>query len=193
MCADRSRIKSIAHEIPGWLHDEDVELLYRSAMRVPAGSCIVEIGSWVGKSTVVLAEGSLSGNKVPVYAVDPHEGGMEHAREGVLNTLQSFRSNIERFGVKELVHEVVATSQSASMPSCPIGLLFIDGDHEYESVRMDFDLWVPHVISGGVVILHDVVAWWPGPTRVAIESVKNNPMFGNVQQIGYCLYAERMR
>ncbi len=39
----------------------------------------------------------------------------------------------------------------------PIDLLFIDGDHAYESVRRDFELYVPLVRPGGLVALHDIV------------------------------------
>jgi cephalosporin hydroxylase len=35
--------------------------------------------------------------------------------------------------------------------------LFIDGDHTYEGVKKDFDLYSPFVKKGGVVVFHDVV------------------------------------
>ncbi|MDX6424315.1 MAG: hypothetical protein QOI67_1786 [Gaiellaceae bacterium] len=38
----------------------------------------------------------------------------------------------------------------------PIDVLFIDGDHSYDGVRADFDLYAPLVRSGGIVALHDV-------------------------------------
>lgn len=37
----------------------------------------------------------------------------------------------------------------------PIHILFIDGDHHYESVRADTMGWTPKVVSGGTVIFHD--------------------------------------
>jgi predicted O-methyltransferase YrrM len=37
-----------------------------------------------------------------------------------------------------------------------IDFLFIDGDHSYEGVRRDFELYSPLVRSGGVVAFHDV-------------------------------------
>lgn len=39
----------------------------------------------------------------------------------------------------------------------PIDLLFIDGDHAYESVKRDFELYTPLVRPGGIVALHDIV------------------------------------
>ena len=42
----------------------------------------------------------------------------------------------------------------------PLDLLFIDGDHQYEAIRDDFERYAALVRSGGLVALHDIV---PGP------------------------------
>jgi predicted O-methyltransferase YrrM len=39
----------------------------------------------------------------------------------------------------------------------PLDFLFIDGDHSYEGVRRDFELYGPLVRSGGVIGFHDIV------------------------------------
>jgi predicted O-methyltransferase YrrM len=39
----------------------------------------------------------------------------------------------------------------------PIDLLMIDGDHTYEGVRSDFEMYGPLVGSGGLVAFHDVL------------------------------------
>lgn len=38
----------------------------------------------------------------------------------------------------------------------PVDLLFVDGDHSYEGVRRDFELYAPLVRPGGLVVFHDV-------------------------------------
>jgi predicted O-methyltransferase YrrM len=38
----------------------------------------------------------------------------------------------------------------------PVDFLFLDGDHRYEAVRRDFELYVPLVREGGIVALHDI-------------------------------------
>ncbi len=38
----------------------------------------------------------------------------------------------------------------------PVDFLFLDGDHRYEAVKRDFDLYVPLVRPGGIVALHDI-------------------------------------
>lgn len=59
---------------------------------------IVEIGSFEGKSTICLAGGSKDGNRIPVYAIDPHGGTVYHSLDkyGVENTLSIFRENIRK-------------------------------------------------------------------------------------------------
>jgi cephalosporin hydroxylase len=39
----------------------------------------------------------------------------------------------------------------------PVDLLFIDGDHTYDGVKRDFEMYAPLVRSGGLIALHDVV------------------------------------
>lgn len=43
-----------------------------------------------------------------------------------------------------------------------VDFLFIDGDHSYEGVQLDFDLYAPLVRNGGVIALHDI---WPAGGR----------------------------
>jgi len=38
-----------------------------------------------------------------------------------------------------------------------IDFLFIDGDHRYEGVKTDFEMYFPLVRSGGLIALHDIV------------------------------------
>jgi predicted O-methyltransferase YrrM len=37
--------------------------------------------------------------------------------------------------------------------------LFLDGDHRYEGVRSDFEMYAPMVRSGGMVAFHDIVTY----------------------------------
>jgi predicted O-methyltransferase YrrM len=38
-----------------------------------------------------------------------------------------------------------------------LDVLFLDGDHSYEGVKADFDLYSPLVGLGGVIVFHDIV------------------------------------
>jgi cephalosporin hydroxylase len=45
----------------------------------------------------------------------------------------------------------------------PVDLLFIDGDHTYEGVRADFEMYSPLVRPGGLIVFHDIVVSPPHP------------------------------
>ena len=53
-----------------------------------------------------------------------------------------------------------------------LDLLFIDGDHTYEGVKKDFELYVPLAANNGIIAFHDIV---PG----APECVGGVPLFWN--------------
>ena len=38
-----------------------------------------------------------------------------------------------------------------------IDLLHIDGSHEYEEVKSDFEKWLPKVKKGGRILIHDIL------------------------------------
>lgn len=48
-----------------------------------------------------------------------------------------------------------ATLEAASLDE--VDVLFIDGDHTYDGVEADFELWSPLVRPGGIVAFHDTV------------------------------------
>ncbi|MBS7612607.1 class I SAM-dependent methyltransferase, partial [Candidatus Bathyarchaeota archaeon] len=52
----------------------------------------------------------------------------------------------------------------------PLDFLFIDGDHTYEGVKKDFEMYSPLVRKSGIIAFHDIV---PGPP----ENVGGVPEF----------------
>jgi predicted O-methyltransferase YrrM len=56
-------------------------------------------------------------------------------------------------------HEPVAQKKvEAILQANRIDLLFIDGDHTYEGVRADFEMYEPFVKEGGMIVFHDIVS-----------------------------------
>jgi predicted O-methyltransferase YrrM len=56
-----------------------------------------------------------------------------------------------------------------------IDMLFIDGDHEYESVKRDIELWAPFVASGGLLCGHDYFDA-PGVQQAVREMLPDHEM-----------------
>ncbi len=53
-----------------------------------------------------------------------------------------------------------------------VDFLFIDGDHTYEGVKKDFEMYSPLVRRGGIIAFHDIVPGLP-------ENVGSVPEFWN--------------
>ncbi len=62
----------------------------------------------------------------------------------------------------------------------PLDVLFIDGDHSYDGVRADFELYAPLVRSGGLVLLHDVNEDYRASRGIETPSISGDvPRFWN--------------
>jgi predicted O-methyltransferase YrrM len=172
--------------IDGWLRRCEGLALFELAAVGPGAGKIVEIGSFKGLSTVWLASGSKLAHREHVFAIDPHTGSPEHQKGGSGHdrmppegtTRHVFMRNLKLAGVSDYVEPIIATSaQAAAQWQEPIRLMFIDGAHEYEAVRLDFELWSKFVIPGGVIAFHDVTPTFPGPIDVVREVLSGNSGF----------------
>jgi predicted O-methyltransferase YrrM len=157
------------HRIPGLLTEAEVECLFQLGQFDGCEGVIVEIGSWKGKSTVALARGASRAHGEKVYAIDPHSVLPE---EGYFaDTKAEFLTNIRAAEVEDRVVPMIMTSEAAAQGwRKPVRLLWIDGDHRYESAKLDFLLWEPHLADGGILAMHDTIRK-PGPKRVLWDHV----------------------
>jgi len=167
---DASELRRVLADVPGWLGDEEALALYEAARTCTGRGAIVEIGSWRGRSTICLALGSKDGPGVPVVAIDRHTD----------KTFVDFQENIRRAGIADLVRPIRATSDEAFTEfDEPIELIFIDASHKYDDVRRDFDQWVPLVVEGGTVAMHDTT--WEGSKLVSEEAIYGSRHFKDVR------------
>ncbi|WP_204164437.1 class I SAM-dependent methyltransferase [Nocardioides daejeonensis] len=141
----------VADGIPGWLKRGQAELLWEEARRLPAGATVVEIGSHQGRSTVVLARALQPGGG-RLMAIDPF---VEGRLFGGTPTRHAFERHVRDAGVEGTV-ELVADYSTALRPrwTTPFDLLYIDGKHDYWTVRDDL-LWRRHLADDGAVVIHD--------------------------------------
>jgi ornithine carbamoyltransferase len=137
------------------------------------GGSIVEIGSFKGRSTICLARGSKAGRNVRIYAIDPHRG----------TAYEDFKRNLAVTDIEDIVTHVRRPSQEAlpAIGDQPIELLFIDGNHKYPMVLEDFEQYVPRVVDGGVVAMHDTIKAYPGSKRVAEDRIYRSRQFREVR------------
>jgi hypothetical protein len=166
---------------PGFLAENEIRFLGILAACTPANGVIVEIGSFKGKSTVMLATMAGKYGLGPVVAIDPHEGlsymGPDAPHQSP--TFDEFLSSIKSAGLQSHVEVQRAYSQDVAKNwTRPIRLLWIDGDHSYKGCKEDFDLFSPHLAQGAVVALHDSLNAFEGPIRVFVEEVLRSDRFG---------------
>ena len=192
---------ALAHSRPltGWLEEDEAATLYRHAADLGALGPILEIGSFHGKSTVVLATAAKSVG-ARIYAVDPHEG-INYWQDDfgpmpeLGPTLDAFRHNLRTAGVADAVIEVVMTSREAFDHLREVesfGLVFIDGNHGYEHVRRDFDQWSQRLAADGVLAFHDSDTQMPGPRRV-IAQVRERDDFAYIGRVAQLTSFRKIR
>ena len=136
---------------------DSANLLYGLVRSMKPETC-VEIGSARGKSACYIGIALTENGRGRLYAIDPHRATHWNDADSA-DTLEAIRANIAALGLSEQVTIIRSTSEEAARDwRHPIDLLFIDGDHSYEGVKRDWDLFVPHVKPFGVVVFHDT-AW----------------------------------
>jgi predicted O-methyltransferase YrrM len=178
---------SAGEAIDGLIHPREGLLLYVLARRAAHIGNVVEIGAYKGRSTWYLAQALRdAGSPYKVISIDPHVDPKQ--REAYFDTL-------DRYGLCERVEPRVGFSHDvvATLGADPIGMLWIDGDHSYASVRKDFDDWFPRLESGGWYAMHDTVNAWHGPTRLARELLGHRADLTDVGVVWLTLFARARR
>jgi predicted O-methyltransferase YrrM len=149
--------------VPGWFPEGTGAVMYALMCSQPPGT-VVEIGSYLGRSTVFFALALRDVNPGGrVFAIDPHTGDrqqLEALSADRLPTFELFRHHCRTAGVEDLVEAQVATSLEAAADwSGPVDLLYVDGWHSYDAVVADGEAWLPHLSSPGVVVFDDYAVY----------------------------------
>ncbi|MEP7113149.1 MAG: class I SAM-dependent methyltransferase [Ilumatobacteraceae bacterium] len=151
---------SVVHDVEGWLSTDQAARLYAAAAATGPGDQIVEIGSFRGRSTIVLA--GAAPDDVSIIAIDPHAGNDRGPNE--IRGFEShaavdhdaFNANLAAAGVADRVQHIREFSGLAhEAVTGTIAVLYIDGAHRYAPARADIHRWGSRVESGGTMLIHD--------------------------------------
>ncbi|MGI8794852.1 MAG: class I SAM-dependent methyltransferase [Acidimicrobiales bacterium] len=147
-------------DVEGWMTDDQAGRLWGAAATVAPTGQIVEIGSFRGRSTIVLATAAAPG--VKVVAIDPHAGNDRGPQEfegfavEAETDHEAFHANLERCDVHDRVRHIRAFSEAAHPDvDGEIDVLYIDGAHRFGPARHDIVSWGDRVRTGGVMLIHD--------------------------------------
>lgn len=147
-------------EITGLIPDEVGDVLYTLAAQVPEDEAVVELGSFEGKSTGYLAQGVRDGHGAKLFAVDLWDD--ERNISGKHNFTDPehrvrFEQHLRDLKVWGRVDAIQASTTEAAehYSGPPVGLLFVDADHEEASVRADVEAWRSHLSDDAVIVFDD--------------------------------------
>ncbi len=208
-------IRKFIH-IDGWLTPAEAFAIYAlvSEQKKPHQT-VVEIGSWLGKSSYVIARamGSLEGSRL--HCIDPFDGKGGESEQGHYDVLkekikaqsgslqETFIQNMRSLGVFARIKVLPGYSHDYHEAfTAEIDILFIDGNHEYEAVLQDYRQWSPKVKVGGFILFHDV-NFHPsevphgdesflGPAMVVKEEVFENACWKEIALVESLYVAEKM-
>ena len=177
-------LKSCFERTEGMVSFAEALLLYRLAKAVQSG-CIIEVGSYRGRSTVFLGRGSLDGNHPQIYAIDPHENyvGVLGGKFGPRDRTAFYQAMLAT-GCSEIVSLINLSSEMFAFGwrKC-VSLLWIDGDHSYQGVKRDFGCWSPHLSKDAFIAFDDATDKNLGP-RNLISELTSSGKFEEVFAVG---------
>lgn len=147
-------------DVEGWMSPGQGATLFDSATNCPVGGRIVEVGSFRGRSTIVLA--TAADPSVEIVAIDPHAGNdrgpqeIEGFADEAADDHTVFNTNLEAAGVADRVRHVRQFSEAAlDVIEGQVDVLYVDGAHRYGPALADIRAWGDRVNDGGTMLIHD--------------------------------------
>jgi predicted O-methyltransferase YrrM len=145
---------------------KELEMLVVVADDCKKRAIFVEIGSYCGRSSLALGLVAKR-NDCDLTCVDnfvtipPFLNNSDEVKNTFINNMKTNEANYELLNM---------TSEEASkVYNKEIDLLFIDGDHRYEGIKMDCERWIPKVKLNGYILFHDFVGSWVGISQYLDE------------------------
>lgn len=175
------RMAALASSLSGPLSIREVRFLALAGATLPPElGEVLEIGSFKGKSTTILAKSvQLIGGK-RIVAVDPLTLPAPTDPAAAAGSLpKAFENTLVTHDVLNIVEfHQMRSEQLAETWDRPVRLLWVDGDHTYEGASADLENFIDHLQPGSVVAMHDVLHPFEGPVRAFCERVLSSPLFG---------------
>lgn len=184
-------------DVEGWLTPGQARLLWDRVTELGAGARAVEIGSFRGRSLIVLARGAAEG--VELVAIDPHAGndrgpqeidgyGAQAAEDHVV-----FWDNLRRAGVAGRIRHLRMFSHAAlTEVDGAIDLLYVDGAHRFAPARDDIRRWGARVAPGGTLLVHDAFSSL-GVTAALAVTLLGGRQFRYLGRVGSLVHYRRER
>ena len=177
-------------EVDGWFNFQNV--YGNLCTYMPDGARFCEVGVWLGKSLIWMAQRIQDHEKngCRLVAVDTfrgEEGQQEHAvtvQKHGGSIRGAFEENLRRAEVSDMVDVVEGDSaeSAAQFKDGEFWAVFVDAAHDYDSVVRDISAWWPKVKDGGILAGHDYQ--WVDVSRAVNEFAESHKL--KVKDAGAC-------
>jgi hypothetical protein len=168
-----NKMIKLSNGLSGHLTEKEVRFLSCLPFLSAEGE-LLEIGSFKGKSTIILASAAKEAGMKQIVACDPLllSSPTDPKDADPRELPEIFKKNLVDHNLLSFVEfHQKKSSELAAKWDRPIKGLWIDGDHTYAGATMDIDLFSQYLEPGGIICLHDVLHSHEGPIRAFIEKV----------------------
>jgi predicted O-methyltransferase YrrM len=156
----------LSERVEGWTRGAEAEALIRAAYDLPDGAIVVELGSFLGSGSILLAGARKLRRSGQVHCVDPFDASgdsfsaQEYARilgdRGETTQLRMFEANLRRAGLGRWVHVHQGRAEAVAKHwNLPVDFLFMDGDQSPSGVESAYTAWAPWLKPDAVLALHN--------------------------------------
>jgi hypothetical protein len=200
------RIVAMSTTIFGWRDGQALREIAVASWGLGIDPIIVEIGAFMGRSSVVLAGARQLRGSGRIHCVDPFDCSgdafsiphyVEALNAAGSNLLEEvFRRNITRLGVASWIEVHRGTARDVGRRwSSRIDLLMLDADQSVEGAREAYDTWVPFLVEGGTIVVGNVHPNFcdghAGNSLLVAEELKP-PRFSSVRRVGSTVFATKV-
>ena len=178
----------------GWFTDRDAELYVAAARQLPLNGVLVEVGTYLGRSTSYVAE-IVHQQGARLVCIDHWRGSSNDCTASMQTNgpemLAAFHDNMRHLGLSKFMEVRVLDSLSAAaeFKDESIDVVFLDADHSYGQVRQDIRIWWPKLKTDGLLLGHDYYRFYSGNhtdgVKMAVEETFGLPdaVSGSVWQV----------
>jgi predicted O-methyltransferase YrrM len=139
-------------KIPGYVSVTELVMLAQWVNRYCGNGYVVNVGVWKGLSLAVMA---LVRDNDRVVGVDHFEGSSELPAVSKKDLVAECSENLQSVGVCPSLLTLPSVRAARLFDDGDVSFLFLDADHSYEAVKADLTVWVPKLMQGAILMIHD--------------------------------------
>jgi hypothetical protein len=142
-------IWQLAERVHGWFTKSEAETLFEFSSRMPTNLSIIEIGAYRGRTTCILAA-----TKRSIVSINDLESKYFYGTAIRIESadILEFKGIVKR---NDNILWKVSTDDLSEISDASVGLLLIDGNHDYPNPLNDFIKLEKKLSRGSIVCFHD--------------------------------------